>query len=66
MIRGGKEGYERLLLLARDLWPDAAAPFERAGLSPEMRCALTTLQHFTADPQTLICGPRIFQLWSRR
>lgn len=38
MIRGGKEGYERLLLLARDRWPDTAALFERAGLSPGMRC----------------------------
>ncbi len=38
MIRGGKEGYERLRLLARDRWPDTAALFERAGLSPGMRC----------------------------
>jgi hypothetical protein len=28
--------------------------------------ALATLQDFTADPSTLICGPRVFQLWSRR
>src|SRR5216684_2226541 len=38
VIRGGKEGYERLRLLARDRWPDTAALFERAGLSPGMRC----------------------------
>jgi hypothetical protein len=38
VIRGGKKGYERLLLLARDRWPDTAALFERAGLSPGMRC----------------------------
>jgi SAM-dependent methyltransferase len=38
VIRGGKEGYERLLLLARDRWPDTAALFERAALSPGMRC----------------------------
>ena len=38
MIRGGEEGYQRLLLLARDRWPDTAALFERAGLSPGMRC----------------------------
>jgi SAM-dependent methyltransferase len=37
-IRGGKEGYERLLLLARERWPDTAALFKRAGLSPGMRC----------------------------
>jgi ubiquinone/menaquinone biosynthesis C-methylase UbiE len=38
VIRGGTEGYERLLLLARDRWPDTAALFDRAGLSPGMRC----------------------------
>ena len=38
VIRGGKEGYERLLLLARERWPDTAALFKRAGLSPGMRC----------------------------
>ena len=38
MIRGGQEGYERLLLLARDRWPDTAALFERAALSAGMRC----------------------------
>jgi xylose isomerase len=30
VIRGGKEGYERLLLLARERWPDTAALFKRA------------------------------------
>ncbi len=38
VIRGGQEGYERLLLLARDRWPDTAALFGRAGLAPGMRC----------------------------
>jgi 2-polyprenyl-3-methyl-5-hydroxy-6-metoxy-1,4-benzoquinol methylase len=38
VIRGGKEGYERLRLLSRDRWPDTAALFERAGLAPGMRC----------------------------
>ena len=38
VIRGGKEGYERLLLLARERWPTTAALFERAGGSPGMRC----------------------------
>lgn len=32
----------------------------------ELTAALTSLEHYTADPQTLICGPRVFQLWSRR
>jgi hypothetical protein len=39
---------------------------ERLASNDEVTAALTTLQNFTADPQTLICGPRIFQLWSRR
>lgn len=38
MIRGGKEGYERLLLLSHERWPGTAALFGRAGLSPGMRC----------------------------
>ncbi|MCI4364544.1 MAG: methyltransferase domain-containing protein [Thermoplasmata archaeon] len=37
-IRGGKEGYERLLLLARERWPETRALFQRAGLRPGMRC----------------------------
>ena len=38
VIRGGNRGYERLLLLSRDRWPDTAALFERAGLAPGMHC----------------------------
>jgi SAM-dependent methyltransferase len=38
VIRGGEGGYERLALLARTRWPDTAALFARAGLSPGMRC----------------------------
>ncbi len=38
MIRGGREGYDRLLLLSRDRWPDTAALLGRAGLRPGMRC----------------------------
>jgi len=54
VIRGGREGYERLLVLARERWPDTAALFGRVGLSPGMRCV------------DLGCGPRVFQVWSRR
>jgi|HubBroStandDraft_6_1064221.scaffolds.fasta_scaffold03794_3 ubiquinone/menaquinone biosynthesis C-methylase UbiE len=39
VIRGGREGYDRLLLLARASWPDTAALFGRAGLRPGMKCA---------------------------
>ena len=38
MIRGGKQGYERLLLLARERWPGTAALFDRAGLAPGLQC----------------------------
>lgn len=39
VIRGGREGYERLQLLARERWTDTADLFCRAGLAPAMRCA---------------------------
>ena len=39
MIRGGREGYDRLLLLARASWPDTATLFSRAGIGPGMKCA---------------------------
>jgi hypothetical protein len=32
----------------------------------EVRAAVAALQDFTADSHTLICGPCVFQLWSRR
>ena len=38
MIRGGHEGYNRLLLLARASRPDTAALFSRAGIRPGMKC----------------------------
>ena len=38
VIRGGKPGYDRLRLLARDRWADTRALLERAGISAGMRC----------------------------
>jgi ubiquinone/menaquinone biosynthesis C-methylase UbiE len=38
VIRGGREGYCRLMLLARASWPDTAALFSRAGIGPGMTC----------------------------
>jgi ubiquinone/menaquinone biosynthesis C-methylase UbiE len=38
VIRGGKPGYDRLMLLARDRWADTRALLERAGISAGMRC----------------------------
>jgi len=32
----------------------------------QITAALGSLRGFTDDPSTLICGPRVFQLWSRR
>ena len=37
VIRGGRAGYERLQLLARDRWPDTRALFARAGVGAGMR-----------------------------
>ncbi|HEY6319802.1 MAG TPA: class I SAM-dependent methyltransferase [Acidimicrobiia bacterium] len=38
VIRGGRQGYDRLRLLARDRWPDTAALLARAGVGAGMRC----------------------------
>jgi SAM-dependent methyltransferase len=38
LIRGGRAGYERLLVLARERWPDTAAMFARIGVRSGMRC----------------------------
>jgi SAM-dependent methyltransferase len=32
----------------------------------QVGAALASLRQFTDDPATIICGPRVFQLWSRR
>lgn len=37
-----------------------------AATREEVNTALSILGAYTADPRTLICGPRIFQLWVRR
>jgi SAM-dependent methyltransferase len=39
VIRGGKAGYDRLALLARERWPDTRALLAAAGVSAGMRCA---------------------------
>ena len=39
VIRGGRAGYDRLLLLARASWPATADLFSRAGIRPGMKCA---------------------------
>ena len=39
---------------------------EGLATAAELSAALASLREFTADPGTLICGPRVFQLWSRR
>jgi ubiquinone/menaquinone biosynthesis C-methylase UbiE len=39
VLRGGQRGYDRLLLLARDRWPDTLAFLQRASVGPGMRCA---------------------------
>ena len=39
---------------------------EGLATSDRVTAALASLRRFTDDPGTLICGPRVFQLWSRR
>jgi ubiquinone/menaquinone biosynthesis C-methylase UbiE len=39
VIRGGREGFERLRLLHRVRWPDTAELFDRIGLQSGIRCA---------------------------
>jgi hypothetical protein len=49
--------------------PDAtAAAIISEGIASrdELAAALASLREFTGDPTTLICDPRVFQLWSRR
>jgi ubiquinone/menaquinone biosynthesis C-methylase UbiE len=38
VIRGGREGYERLLVLARAKWPGTRELFQRVGVGRDMRC----------------------------
>lgn len=38
VIRGGKQGYERLQVLHRSRWPDTAELLERVGVAAGMRC----------------------------
>ena len=38
VIRGGRQGYDRLQVLHRSRWPDTARLFERVGVAPGMRC----------------------------
>jgi SAM-dependent methyltransferase len=37
-LYGGREGYARLVLLARDRWPETHALLDRAGVGAGMRC----------------------------
>jgi SAM-dependent methyltransferase len=39
---------------------------ERLATADELAAALASLRQLTDDPDALICGPRVFQLWSRR
>jgi ubiquinone/menaquinone biosynthesis C-methylase UbiE len=38
VIRGGREGYDRLLVLARSRWPDTKRLLQRAGVAAGMHC----------------------------
>jgi hypothetical protein len=48
---------------------EASAPAilaEGVATEDELNTARDSLAEFTADPRSLIVGPRIFQLWARR
>jgi hypothetical protein len=60
------EGEEKTLAWSTLEASAEAIVSEGVASEAEVAAALTALQRFTEDPQTLICGPRIFQLWSRR
>jgi ubiquinone/menaquinone biosynthesis C-methylase UbiE len=38
VIRGGREGYDRLQVLSRVRWPDTSALFDQIGVRAGMRC----------------------------
>jgi ubiquinone/menaquinone biosynthesis C-methylase UbiE len=54
-----------LAYLTLDATADAIVA-EGVATQDEVTAALASLGRFTDDPRTLICGPRIFQLWARR
>jgi len=59
------DGQEKSLAWSTlDATADAIAS-EGVASAGEVAAALTDLEDFTADPRTLTCGPRTFQLWSR-
>jgi hypothetical protein len=85
VIRGGRDGYARLQVLARARRADTVELLHRAGLRPgmlrgtaeslvsaglasaeEVAAAIEDLAAFTAAPDTVASGARIFQVWARR
>ena len=60
------EGQEKTLAWSTLEATAEAIMSEGVASRDEVTAALTALQRFTADPRTLIGGPRTFQLWSRR
>ena len=60
------EGKEKTLAWSTLEATAEAIVSQRVASEGDVMAALATLERFTADPQTLICGPCIFQLWSAR
>ena len=59
-------GLEKTLpLLTLDATADALIG-ERLASQDEVDAARASLAEFAADPGTVVAGPQIFQLWSRR
>jgi ubiquinone/menaquinone biosynthesis C-methylase UbiE len=66
LVQRVHEGEAKLLAWSTlDATADAIIA-EGVAAPAEITAALASLRRFTDDPRTLICGPRVFQLWSRR
>jgi ubiquinone/menaquinone biosynthesis C-methylase UbiE len=66
LVQGVHEGEAKMLAWST-LEATAEAIISEGLAAPgEITAALASLRRFTDDPRTLICGPRVFQVWSRR
>ena len=67
LVQPVHEGEAKTLALSTlEVTADAIVARGPGDCGGELAAALASLRRFTDDPRTLICGPRVFQLWSRR
>jgi hypothetical protein len=60
------EGEGRTLALSTLEFAADAIVADGVASAEQVTAAVDSLRRFTDDPSTLICGPRVFQVWSRR